>query len=125
MNEAILSRNHVKVKGSGKASIMFAPGFGCDQSVWNTVAPAFEEDHRVILFDYVGSGHSDLRAYDLNRYQTLDGYAQDVLDVCEALDLEETVFVGHSVGAVIGMLASIRRPELFSQLVMVGLLLAI
>lgn len=92
MNEAILSRNHVKVKGSGKASIMFAPGFGCDQSVWNAVAPAFEEDHRVILFDYVGSGHSDLRAYDLNRYQTLDGYAQDVLDVCEALDLEETVF---------------------------------
>lgn len=84
MNEAILSRNHVKVKGSGKASIMFAPGFGCDQSVWNAVAPAFEEDHRVILFDYVGSGHSDLRAYDLNRYQTLDGYAQDVLDVCEA-----------------------------------------
>ncbi|PTU29671.1 sigma factor SigB/phosphatase RsbP regulator RsbQ [Bacillus stercoris] len=120
MNEAILSRNHVKVKGSGKASIMFAPGFGCDQSVWNAVAPAFEEEHRVILFDYVGSGHSDLRAYDLNRYQTLDGYAQDVLDVCDALDLEETVFVGHSVGAVIGMLASIRRPELFSQLVMVG-----
>ncbi len=66
-----------------------------------------------------------MRAYDLNRYQTLDGYAQDVLDVCEALDLKETVFVGHSVGALIGMLASIRRPELFSHLVMVGLLLAI
>ncbi|PNB35860.1 sigma factor SigB regulation protein RsbQ, partial [Pseudomonas sp. GW456-E7] len=77
-------------------------------------APAFEEEYRVILFDYVGSGNSDLRAYDPNRYGTLDGYAQDVLDVCEALDLEKTVFVGHSVGAVIGMLASIRRPELFS-----------
>ncbi|MCI3984662.1 alpha/beta hydrolase [Bacillus vallismortis] len=120
MNEAILSRNDVKVKGSGKTSIVFAPGFGCDQSVWNAVAPAFEEEYQVILFDYVGSGNSDIRAYDLNRYRTLEGYAQDVLDVCEALNLEETVFVGHSVGAMIGMLASIRRPALFSHLVMVG-----
>ncbi|MCR6598063.1 alpha/beta hydrolase [Bacillus halotolerans] len=120
MNQAILTRNHVKVRGNGTTPIVFAPGFGCDPSVWNAVAPAFEDEYQLILFDYVGAGNSDLYAYDMDRYRTLDGYAQDVLDVCEALGLSKAVFVGHSVGAVIGMLASLRRPELFSQLIMVG-----
>lgn len=88
--------------------------------MWDAVVPAFEDEYQLILFDYVGAGNSDLHAYDMVRYRTLDGYAQDVLDVCEALDLSKAVFVGHSVGAVIGMLASLRRPELFSQLIMVG-----
>jgi sigma-B regulation protein RsbQ len=120
MNQKILSRNNVKVIGNGTRSMLFAPGFGCDQSVWKFVAKAFEDDYQVILFDYVGSGNSDLRAYDLNRYSTLDGYAQDVLDVCSALDLKETIFIGHSVGSMIGMLASLSTPEFFSHLIMVG-----
>ncbi|ASS72684.1 alpha/beta fold hydrolase [Bacillus atrophaeus] len=120
MNQNILSRNNVKVNGNGTKPMVFAPGFGCDQSVWHAVAATFEEEYQTILFDYVGSGNSDLRAYDVNRYNTLDGYAQDVLDVCSALDIKESIFVGHSVGAVIGMLASLRRPEIFSHIIMVG-----
>jgi sigma-B regulation protein RsbQ len=120
MSEDILFRNNVKVKGTGTRSILFAPGFGCDQTVWNLVVKAFEDDYQIILFDYVGSGNSDLKAYDMKRYSTLNGYAQDVLDVCAALDLKDTIFVGHSVGAMIGMLASLKHPEYFSHLIMLG-----
>jgi sigma-B regulation protein RsbQ len=120
MDQTIIERNNVKVFGNGKQAMLFAPGFGCDQTVWQTVAEAFKDDYRVILFDYVGSGNSDLKAYDFDRYNTLEGYAQDVLDVCAALDLEQAVFVGHSVSSMIGMLASLRQPKYFSSLVMVG-----
>ncbi|WP_160725161.1 alpha/beta fold hydrolase [Bacillus sp. USDA818B3_A] len=120
MDKDILFRNNVKVKGKGKQFIIFAPGFGCDQSVWNSVAAAFEDDYRVVLFDYVGLGQSDISAYDSNRYSSLIGYAQDVLDVCSALDVKDAVFVGHSVGSMIGMIASLRHPEYFSHLVMIG-----
>jgi sigma-B regulation protein RsbQ len=116
----ILKRNNVKVSGRGTRPMLFAHGFGCDQNMWRFVAPAFEEDYRVVLFDYVGSGRSDLRAYDPRRYSTLEGYAQDVLDVCAALRLRDVVFVGHSVSSVVGLLASIREPRLFSRVVMVG-----
>ena len=100
--------------------LLFAHGFGCDQHMWRHVAPAFEDDYRVVLFDYVGSGHSDVAAYDANRYATLDGYAQDVLDVVHALDLRDVVFVGHSVSSMIGVLAANREPDRFARLVMVG-----
>jgi sigma-B regulation protein RsbQ len=120
MSEEILRRNNVKVFGRGTRPMMFAHGFGCDQNMWRYVTPAFEEDYRVVLFDYVGSGKSDLRAYDPERYATLDGYAQDVLDVCRALELSDVVFVGHSVSSVVGLLASIREPALFSRLILVG-----
>jgi sigma-B regulation protein RsbQ len=120
MDENILFRNNVKVIGNGTQSMIFAPGFGCDQSVWNEVAKAFEEDYRVILFDYVGSGNSDILAYDEDRYRTLVGYAQDVLDICAALNVKDSIFVGHSVGSTIGMLASLIHSEYFSQLIMVG-----
>ncbi|WP_100408265.1 alpha/beta fold hydrolase [Bacillus solitudinis] len=120
MNPKIISRNNVKVKGNGPRTMIFAPGFGCDQSVWESVACAFEDEYQIVLFDYVGSGNSDLRAYDVNRYKTLDGYAQDVLDVCSALDLKEAIFVGHSVGSMIGMLASLNSPNYFSHLIMLG-----
>ncbi|MEH7415998.1 alpha/beta hydrolase [Neobacillus drentensis] len=120
MDQDILSRNNVKVKGHGKQSIIFAPGFGCDQTVWKSVAEAFENDYQIILFDYVGLGRSDILAYDSKRYSSLAGYAQDVLDVCSALDLKDIVFVGHSVGSMIGMLASLSHPEYFSHLVMIG-----
>jgi sigma-B regulation protein RsbQ len=88
--------------------------------MWRFVAPAFEDDYRVVLFDYVGSGKSDMRAYDPQKYSTLEGYAQDVLDVCHALRLSDVVFVGHSVSSVVGLLASIKEPRLFERLILVG-----
>jgi sigma-B regulation protein RsbQ len=116
----ILKRNNVKVFGRGTRPMVFAHGFGCDQNMWRFVTPAFEADYRVVLFDYVGSGKSDLGAYDPERYATLDGYARDVLDVCEALRLRDVIFVGHSVSGVVGLLASIKAPRLFARLVLVG-----
>ena len=100
--------------------MLLAHGFGCDQNMWRFVAPAFEDAYRVILFDYVGAGGSDLGAYDPDRYSTLDGYALDVVEICEALDLSGVVFVGHSVSSIIGVLASAVIPERFGALVMVG-----
>ena len=116
----VLTRNNVKVAGRGTEPMLFAHGFGCDQNMWRLVAPAFAEDYRLVLFDYVGSGRSDLSAYDATRYATLDGYAEDVLDVCRALDLRDVVFVGHSVSAMVGVLAATREPERFAHLIMIG-----
>lgn len=120
MNQRILLRNNVKVSGKGQKTIIFAPGFGCDLNVWNLTAPKFEEDYQVVLFDYVGSGQSDYQAYSADKYNDLYGYAQDVLDVCAALELKDTIFVGHSVGGIIGMLAAIEKPKLFEQLILIG-----
>ena len=118
---SVLARNNVRVGGrpDGRPMI-FAHGFGCAQNMWRFVAPAFADDYKLVLFDYVGSGKSDLSAYDPKRYATLDGYAQDVLDVCRALDLRDVVFVGHSVSAMIGVLAARREPERFAHLIMIG-----
>jgi sigma-B regulation protein RsbQ len=117
----IPTRNNVHVSGNPDAQpMLFAHGFGCDQNMWRWVVPAFENDYRIVLFDYVGSGKSDLAAYDPERYSTLDGYAQDVLDVCEALDLKDVIFVGHSVSSMVGVLAAKREPERFAKLIMVG-----
>ncbi len=120
MKSAILARNNVQVIGKGTQPLMFAHGFGCDQNMWRLVAPAFQNDFRIVLFDHVGSGRSDLRAYDIERHGTLQGYADDLLEICEAWELRDIVFVGHSVSCMIGLLASIRRPELFSRLVLIG-----
>lgn len=100
--------------------MLFAHGFGCDQAMWRYVTPAFENDYRIVLFDYVGSGKSDWSAYDPGRYGSLHGYARDVLDVIEAFDLQRVVFVGHSVSSMIGMLAAIQAPRRFERLVMIG-----
>ena len=100
--------------------MMFAHGFGCDQTMWTEVARAFEADFRVILFDHVGAGRSDLAAYDSRKYSTLDGYADDVVEIGRELRLRDAVFVGHSVSAMIGALASIKAPGMFSDLIMVG-----
>ena len=89
--------------------MVFAHGFGCDQNMWRFVAPAFEADHRVVLFDHVGAGGSDLSAYDPERYGTLDGYADDVVEICRELELTDAVFVGHSVSSMIGVLAAATR----------------
>ena len=116
----VLVRNNVKVAGHGTQPMLFAHGFGCDQNMWRFVAPAFADDYKLVLFDYVGSGRSDLSAYDAERYATLDGYAQDVLDVLHALELRDVVFVGHSVSAMVGVLAARQEPTRFASLVMIG-----
>ncbi|MDO9354491.1 MAG: alpha/beta hydrolase [Solirubrobacteraceae bacterium] len=100
-------------------SMVFAHGFGCEQGMWRHMVPSFTETHHVVLFDHMGLGGSDPRGYDAQRYSTLDAYAEDVLSICEALDLRDVTFVGHSVSASIGMLAARMRPELFSALVLV------
>ena len=120
MHAATLRRNNVKIFGTGTQPMLFAHGFGCDQNMWRFVTPAFENEYRIVLFDYVGSGKSDLASYDAERYGSLDGYAQDVLDVCHALELHDVIFVGHSVSCMVGVLAGNREPELFERLVMIG-----
>ena len=100
--------------------MLFAHGFGCDQHMWRFVAPRFADRFRVVLFDHVGVGGSDLTAYDPERYSTLDGYADEVGEICRDLGLRDVVYVGHSVSAMIGVLAARRAPELFARLVLVG-----
>ena len=116
----VLRRNNVKVFGRGTQPMVFAHGFGCDQNMWRFITPAFETDYRIVLFDYVGSGHSDLRAYDRTRYGTLGGYAEDLLDVCRALDLRNAIVVGHSVSGIVAVLAAKQEPHRFAQLVLIG-----
>lgn len=117
----VLTRNHVVEHGPHTARpMLFAHGFGCDQSMWRHVWPAFAEDHRVVLFDHVGFGNSDHSAWDPSRYATLEGYAEDVLEICRELDLTDVVFVGHSVSSMIGVLAAAAEPDRFGQLVLIG-----
>jgi sigma-B regulation protein RsbQ len=116
-----LSKFNVTLSGPADAPPMvFAHGFGCDQHMWRLVAPAFARDHRVVLFDHVGSGGSDVSAYDAQRYDSLDGYAADVLEIVHELDLRDVVFVGHSVSSMVGVLAELAEPDRFAGLVLVG-----
>jgi sigma-B regulation protein RsbQ len=117
----VVARNNVSVSGpQGAPPMLFAHGFGCDQNMWRHVAPAFAADHRIVLFDHVGAGGADPSAWDPERYGSLEGYAADVLEICGALGLEDVIFVGHSVSAMIGMLAAAREPDRFAKLVLVG-----
>lgn len=116
----ILRRNNVKVLGSGKRPMLFAHGFGCDQNMWRLVWPAFAAEYRIVLIDHVGCGGSDLSAYNLDRYSSLESYADDVIDVCRELGVANGVFVGHSVSAMIGAVACVKTPGIFDELVMVG-----
>ena len=100
--------------------MVFAHGFGCDQNMWRFVAPAFEKSFKVVLFDQVGAGGSDLAAYDKAKYSTLGGYADDLIEIGRELGWKDAVFVGHSVSAMIGVLASIKAPGMFGKLVLVG-----
>lgn len=120
MNQDVLFRNNVKIIGNGPKTICFAHGFGCDQHVWNGMINEFVDEYRLVLFDYVGSGNSDKEAYDINRYRTIDGYVKDVLEIYNYLDLKDSIFIGHSVSSMIGMLASIKEPAFFSHLIMIG-----
>ncbi|WP_422124273.1 alpha/beta fold hydrolase [Planococcus sp. X10-3] len=116
----IIQKNNVRIVGQGQKVLVFAHGFGCDQYVWDKIAPAFESKYRVVLFDYVGSGKSDKTAYEKERYRTLHGYKKDFLELCDALSLENIVFIGHSVSSMIGALAAVERPELMKNLIMIG-----
>ncbi|MFI1417457.1 alpha/beta fold hydrolase [Streptomyces sp. NPDC020731] len=117
----VVKRNNVRVVGRTDGPVVvLAHGFGCDQNMWRLVVPALIDDYRVVLFDYVGAGGSDLSAWSAERYGSLDGYARDVTEVCQALDLRDAVFVGHSVSAVVGVLAARAAPERIGALVMVA-----
>ncbi|MFF7253485.1 alpha/beta fold hydrolase [Streptomyces microflavus] len=114
-------RNNVTVTGRADGPVLLlAHGFGCDQNMWRLVVPALAENYRLVLFDYVGSGRAIVSAWDERRYSSLDGYARDVLEVCEELDLRDVTFVGHSVSAMVGVIAAAKAPERFSRLVMVA-----
>jgi len=117
----VLTRNNVHVSGNpvGRA-IVFAHGFGCSQEIWRHVAPRFLENYKVVLFDHVGAGGSDLTDYDRGKYDSLHGYADDILEILEALDLTDVTFVGHSVSAMMGVLASVHDPSRFGKLILVG-----
>lgn len=116
---SVIQRNNVKVIGKGRPMI-FAHGFGCDQNMWRFVAPAFEKDYQVILFDHVGAGKSDASAYSPRKYSSLHGYADDLLEIINTLELTDVILVGHSVSAMVGVLAALKSPKSFSHLILVG-----
>jgi sigma-B regulation protein RsbQ len=120
MVASIAARNNVKISGKGTQPMMFAHGFGCDQNMWRFITPAFEDDYKIILFDYVGAGKSDVQAYNKDRYASLNGYAKDILEICGELKLKDVILVGHSVSSMISLLAAIEEPRYFQQLIMVG-----
>lgn len=100
--------------------MIFAHGFGCDQNVWRYLIKEFENSYRIVVFDFVGSGQSDLAAYDSQRYSSLDGYALDVLEILETLNLKDVIFIGHSVACMIGLKAAVTRPEYFTKMIFVA-----
>lgn len=115
-----LLQHNVRVSGSGARQMLFAHGFGCDQTMWRHVVPSFESSHKVVAFDYIGAGGSNPNAYDPDKYSTLGGYAEDVVRIGKELDIRDGIFVGHSVSAMIGALATMQEPEMFSTLIMVS-----
>jgi len=116
----ILKRNNVTVKGKGEQVIFFAHGFGCDQNMWRYVVPAFQDRYTTVVFDHVGAGNSDLSAYSFSKYDQLEGYAEDIVEIAKELNITNAVFVGHSVSALMGLIASKMTPELFSKLILVS-----
>lgn len=117
---SVFKRNNVKISGKGTRPIMFAHGYGCDQHMWRYVYPAFEENYKVILFDHVGAGNSDQGSYSKEKYNSLERYADDILEICREADLQNIIFVGHSVSAMMGVLAAGKEPALFEHLILIG-----
>jgi sigma-B regulation protein RsbQ len=118
---SLLKRNNVRESGVADGRpIVFAHGYGCDQAMWRLMAPAFEPDHRVVLFDHVGFGGSQRSAWSREHYATLSSYADDLVELLESMDLTDVVFVGHSVSSMIGVLAAIQVPQRFAQLILIG-----
>lgn len=115
----IQSRNNVKIIGDGKKTIVLGHGFGCDQKIWDFLIPYLKKDYKIVLFDYVGSGKSDVEAYDEERYTNLEGYSKDILEILNELNIGPVIFVGHSVSGMISLLAAIEKPEYFETLIMI------
>lgn len=117
---SIIERNNVTIRGTGHQVMMFAHGFGCDQHMWRYIVPAFEDDYKVVMFDHVGAGNSDLSAYSYEKYDRLDGYATDIVEIATELQLQDVIFVGHSVNAIIGLMAAEMAPNIFKSLILVA-----
>lgn len=120
MKKTTVERNHVIQFGKGIQPMIFAHGYGCDQKMWRFITPEFEDNYKIILFDHTGSGNSDETAYDFEKYNSLSGYALDIIEICDELKISNIIFIGHSVSCMIGLLASIQRPELFEKLILIG-----
>lgn len=120
MKNSAIKRNNVIQFGIQNQPMLFAHGYGCDQTMWRFITPEFQNEYNIVLFDHTGAGNSDSSAYDFDKYATLDGYAQDVIEICDDLQLDNVIFVGHSVSCMIGILAAIQRPELFEKLILIG-----
>lgn len=115
----IIKRNNVTVHGEGTQVMLMATGYGCDQNMWRFITPAFSSKYKIVLFDHVGSGKSDISTYDYKKYASLQGYADDIIEICESLDLKNVILMGHSVAAMMGLLAANKAPHLFDTLIMV------
>ena len=113
----VITRNNVNILSKGKQPIIFAHGLGLDQTSWVHIQPAFQRDYKVVLFDHVGCGNADKSAYSLEKYSTLSGYASDLVEICDVLELDNAIFVGHSVSAMIGVIASLHRRTCFSKMI--------
>lgn len=120
MSDAVIRRHAVSLSGSGEQTLVFAHGFGCEQTVWSGIAPAFELGYRVLLFDHAGAGRSDPQLYNPERHQSLYAYAEDVVAMLRGLRLRRTLFVGHSVSGMIALLAAKLAPELFDKVVAIA-----
>jgi len=113
-------RNNIQIIGTGSTTIVFAHGFGCDQNMWRYLIPSFKDRFKIVLFDLVGSGKSDLSAYDFRKYESLHGYAADLIEIIDDVTDQPIIFVGHSVSATIGLIASAGSPEKFKCQIMIG-----
>ncbi len=120
LTTSILARNNVKLLGDGSETMIFAHGFGTDQTAWGNQVKVFEPNYRIVLFDLVGCGNSDVAAYSPRRYSSLHSYAEDLLDLCQELKLQNCIFVGHSVSGMVGVLAALSEPKRFKQLILLN-----
>ncbi len=116
----IIERNNVKIRGAGKQTLILAHGYGCDQNIWQRIIPELEENYELLLFDHVGAGQSDLSRYSRSKYGTLHGYADDLIEIAQRLEIRPGIFIGHSVSAIIGLLAALKAPEHFSKLILIA-----
>jgi len=120
MLKKIIARNNITILGNGTKPMFFVHGYGCDQNMWRFITPQFKNEYKIILIDLVGSGKSDEHSYNFDKYSSLEGHVDDVIEICDALALKDICFVGHSVSAMIGLLAAIKRPSQFEKLIMIG-----
>jgi sigma-B regulation protein RsbQ len=120
MLKNLIKKHNITIHGSASKSMFFVHGYGCDQNMWRYITPQFKEDYKIILIDLVGSGKSEELAYNCEKYSSLEGYADDIIEICDALNLQDVCLVGHSVSAMIGLLAAVKKPSLFEKLIMIG-----